>query len=242
MHLQGKTAIVTGAGHRLGAAIAEALAGRGCNLLIHHHASPQPAAEVAHRASALGVQACLAQADLTRIEGVHQLFEAFEKHYPQLDLLVNSAAIMQAVDLLTATEDDWQRTMALNLKGAFFCLQQAARRMQTHGGVIINISDLAGQRPMARFPIHSISKAGIDMLTRVAALRLAPGVRVNGIAPGPVLKPDRMPEARWEEMGKALPLRRVGLPANVIQAVMLLVENDFITGETIVVDGGDSLT
>jgi pteridine reductase len=242
MQLEGKIAIVTGAGRRLGAAIAEALAGRGCNLMIHHHASPQPAAEVARWANALGVQAHVAQADLSRVEGVRQLFESFDACFPQLDLLVNSAAIMQAVDLLKATEDDWQRTMALNLKGPFFCLQQAALRMQARGGVIINISDLAGQRPWPRFPIHAISKAGVDMLTRVAALRLAPEVRVNGIAPGPVLKPEGMPAARWEQIGEALPLRRAGGPENVVQAVLFLAENDFITGETIVVDGGDSLT
>ncbi len=242
MLLQGKTAIVTGAGHRLGAAIAEGLAGRGCNLLIHHHASPKPATEIARRANALGVQAHVAQADLSRLEGVHQLYESFDGCFPQLDLLVNSAAIMQAVDLLTATEDDWQRTMALNLKGAFFCLQQAALRMQARGGVVINISDLAGQRPWSRFPIHAISKAGVDMLTRVAALRLAPDVRVNGIAPGPVLKPEAMPAARWEQIGGALPLRRAGRPEHIVQAVLFLAENDFITGETIVVDGGDTLT
>ncbi len=242
MQLQGKTAIVTGAGRRLGAAIAEALASRGCNLLIHHHASPQPAAELARRANALGVQAHVAQADLARVEGVHQLFESFDGCFARLDLLVNSAAIMQAVDLLTATEADWQRSMALNLKGPFFCLQQAALRMQARGGVIINISDLAGQRPWMRFPIHSISKAGVDMLTRVAALRLAPGVRVNGVAPGPVLKPEGMSLARWDQMGEALPLGRAGGPENVVQAVLFLAENDFITGETIVVDGGDTLT
>jgi pteridine reductase len=241
MQLQGKTAMVTGAGRRLGAAIAEALAGRGCHLLIHHHASPQAAAEVARRAGDQGVQAHLAQADLSRFEGVQRLFEIFDDHYPQLDLLVNSAAIMQAIDLLSATEEDWQRTMALNLKGTFFCLQQAALRMQALGGLIINISDVAGRRPWPRFPIHSVSKAGVEMLTQVAALRLAPKVRVNAIAPGPVLRPEKMPESRWERIGDALPLHRTGEPGHVVQAVLFLAENDFITGETIAVDGGDAL-
>ena len=241
MHLQGKTAIVTGAGRRLGAAIAEALADRGCNLLIHHHASPQPAAAVAKRAAALGVQVHVAQADLSRVEGVRQLFKSFDACFPQLDLLVNSAAIMQAVDLLKATEDDWQDTMDLNLKGAFFCLQQAALRMQAHGGAIINLSDTLGHRPHPRFPIHSISKAGIETLTRVAALRLAPEIRVNAIAPGPVLQPDGMSDARWRQIGAALPLGRPGTPESVVQAVLFLAENDFITGETVVVDGGDAL-
>jgi len=241
MQPQGKTAIVTGAGRRLGAAIAEALAGRGYNLLIHYHASDRPAAELTRRAVELGVQAHSVQADLSRREGIHQLFSAFDGYFPRLDLLVNSAAVMLASDLLTATEDDWQLTMALNLKGTFFCLQQAALRMQAQGGVIVNISDVAGREPWPRYPIHSISKAGVEMLTRVAALRLAPAVRVNAVAPGPVLKPEPMSDTRWREIGEALPLQRPGSPENVVHAVLFLVENDFITGETIVVDGGDTL-
>lgn len=242
MQLEGRTAIVTGAGRRLGAAIAEALAARGCNLLIHHRASPLEASEVARQAAEHGVEAHVARADLANVEGVHQLFEAFEAHFAHLDLLINSAAIMQAVDLLSATEADWQRTMGLNLKGAFFCLQQAALRMQARGGVIINISDVAGRRPWPRFPIHSISKAGVEMLTQVAAMRLAPQVRVNAIAPGPVLKPAKMTDARWEEIARSLPLGHPGNPNNVVQAILFLIENDFVTGQTIVVDGGDTLT
>jgi NAD(P)-dependent dehydrogenase (short-subunit alcohol dehydrogenase family) len=241
MHLQGKTAIVTGAGRRLGAAIAEALAGRGCNLLIHHHASAQPAAAFAQRAAALGVHVHVAQADLAELGGIRQLFQAFDDYFPRLDVLVNSAAILRAVDLLAATEADWQATMDLNLRGAFFCLQQAALRMQAHGGAIINLSDAVGHRPHPRFPIHSISKAGVETLTRVAALRLAPGVRVNAVAPGPVLQPDSMSDARWRQIGAALPLGRPGTPESVVQAVLFLAENDFITGETLVVDGGDAL-
>jgi pteridine reductase len=209
--------------------------------LIHYHASERPAADLVRRLLAQGVQAHRVQADLSRREGVQQLFLAFDDVYPRLDLLVNSAAIMLASDLLTATEDDWQRSMGLNLKGAFFCLQQAALRMQERGGVIVNLSDVAGRQPWPRYPIHSIGKAGVEMLTRVAALRLAPAVRVNAVAPGPVLKPERMSDARWSEIGGALPMRQPGSPENVVHAVLFLVENDFITGETIVVDGGDTL-
>jgi pteridine reductase len=242
MVLHGKTAIVTGAGRRLGAAIADGLAMRGCSLLLHHHASPESASEVAQAARHHNVAVHVAQADLSRLEGVLQLFESFDQHFSHLDVLVNSAAIMQAVDLLKATEDDWQRTMGLNLKGAFFCLQQAALRMQPDGGVIINVSDVAGLRPWPRFPIHSISKAGIEMLTKVAALRLAPKVRVNAVAPGPVLKPDRMTDERWAEIGAGLPLGHAGQPEQIVQAVLFLIENDYVTGETLVVDGGDTLS
>lgn len=239
MEISGRTAIVTGAGRRLGAAIALALAERGCNLMVHHHASSEDASEVVKHAQRRGVRAQAAQADLTRSEGVDSLFEAFDKEFERLDILVNSAAVMHAVDLLQATEADWQGTMALNLKGTFFCLQQAARRMQGHGGAIINLSDIAGRKPWTRFPIHSISKAGVEMLTRVAALRLAPSIRVNAVAPGPVLKPESMTQARWEEIGRGLPLQRPGSPQDAVAAVLFLLESDFITGATLVVDGGD---
>jgi pteridine reductase len=111
--------------------------------------------------------------------------------------------------------------------------------MQRHGGAIINVSDIAGHKPWGRFPIHSISKAGVEMLTRVAALRLAPSIRVNAVAPGPVLKPESMTQARWEEIGRTLPLQRPGSPQDAVAAVLFLLESDFITGATLVVDGGD---
>jgi pteridine reductase len=129
--------------------------------------------------------------------------------------------------------------MDLNLRAAFFCLQAAARRMQAGGGAIVNISDVAGQRPWSRYPIHSISKAGVDMLTRSAALALAPSVRVNGVAPGPVEKPSRMAEGRWAEIGRAVPLGRPGSGDDVAAAVVFLLQNDYLVGETIAVDGGD---
>jgi pteridine reductase len=113
--------------------------------------------------------------------------------------------------------------------------------MEGRGGAIVNISDVAGQRPWRRYPIHSISKAGLDMLTRTAALALAPAIRVNAVAPGPVLKPERMPDERWAEIGDAVPLRRTGRADDVAAAVVFLLRHDYLIGETIAVDGGDLL-
>ena len=110
--------------------------------------------------------------------------------------------------------------------------------MSANGGVIVNISDLAALQPWPRFPIHSISKAGVEMLTRNAALILAPLVRVNAVAPGPVLKPTGMSDDRWAEICAELPLQRGGTAQDVAEAVLFLCKNDFITGETLVVDGG----
>jgi pteridine reductase len=239
MDLDGRSALVTGGAHRVGRGIALALAERGCNLVVHFHKSKEAAEQTATQIRKLGVKASIIQADLSRHEDIVHLFESLDESSIQLDVLVNSAAIMQAVDLITAEEGDWNRTIDLNLKGAFFCIQQAAKRMQVRGGVIVNISDIAGLRPWARYPIHSISKAGVEMLTKVAALALAPKIRVNAIAPGPVLKPDKMKEGRWQEIASNLPLGRPGKVEDVAEAIIFLVENDYINGETIIVDGGN---
>jgi pteridine reductase len=159
-----------------------------------------------------------------------------------LDVLVNSAAIMQRIDFDEVGVEDWSSTINLNLRAPFFCIQHAARIMKrNHGGVIINISDIAGLKPWPRFPVHSISKAGMEMLTRVAARTYAPEIRINAIAPGPVLKPDEMSDERWKQIGAKLPLGKPGNPAAIVEAVLFLIQNDAITGETLAVDGGDQL-
>ncbi len=240
MQLAGKTALVTGAAHRLGRAIALALAAEGCDVVVHFHHSADAAAATAAEIAALGVRALPIQADLSRLADIEALGGVIDRDVRGLDLLVNSAAVMLRSDLLQATEADWQRTIDLNLKAAFFVLQMAARCMRRQGGgAIINIADIAGLRPWKRFPIHAISKAGVLMLTQVAALALAPDIRVNAIAPGPVLKPDTMTVARWEEFSRGLPLRRAGTPQDVAQAVIFLAQNDYVTGETLIVDGGN---
>ncbi|MEJ2551188.1 MAG: SDR family oxidoreductase [Anaerolineales bacterium] len=241
MDLQGKTAVVTGGAHRVGGAISLALAERGCRVVVHFHTSAAQADRTASNIENLGLECIKVQADLGQYAGVLALFEAIDQVGWSADILVNSAAIMKAADLLKADETDWARTIDLNLKGAFFCLQQAAARMQTQGGLIVNITDIAGQRPWPRHPIHSISKAGLEMLTQVAALKLAPKIRVNAVAPGPVAKPESMSADRWREITNELPLKRGGDSRDVARAVLFLAENDFITGETLVIDGGNRL-
>lgn len=242
MQLNGKVALVTGAAHRLGRSIALALAREGCDLMLHFHRSAEAADQTASAVSALGVRAVPTQADLTEVEGVHHLFAAVDTAFGGVDLLVNSAAILEQIDLLEATEDDWRRTVGLNLKGAFFTLQQAAGRMRSRGGgSIVNISDTAAHRPWQRFPLHSISKAGLEMLTQVAAYRLAPEIRVNAVVPGPTLKPDWMPNSRWQQIVERTPLRSVVEPDEVASAVVFLMKNDYITGHIMRVDAGTLL-
>ncbi|MEX0788372.1 MAG: SDR family oxidoreductase [Anaerolineales bacterium] len=243
MILKGKTALVTGAAHRVGRSLALALADRGCNLVLHYHHAQAESEAAIRQALERGVRAHPAMADLRDPAQLEELFSVVDREFGGLDVLIQSAAIMEPVDLLLATAADWHRTIDLNLRAAFFGLQLAARRMRARGGgAIVNISDIAAHRPWRRYPIHSISKAGVEMLTRVAALALAPDIRVNAIAPGPVLKPSILSEERWAEISQALPLQRAGTPLDVARAMIFLLENDYVTGETVLVDGGDRLS
>lgn len=239
MDLTGKVALVTGGGHRLGRAIVLRLAESGCDVMIHYHSAGDAAAETRLQAQQSSVRAELAQADLSRVEGVELLFAQLDQTFGGIDLLVNSAAVLEQVGLDQASEQDWRRTVGLNLKGAFFCLQQAARRMRTRGaGAIVNVSDTAGHRPWKRFPLHSISKAGLEMLTQTAAYALAPEIRVNAVVPGPTLKPPWMSEPRWEQITRRLPIQRAVPAADVAEAVVFLLRNGYVTGHTLRVDGG----
>ena len=242
MELPGKIALITGGAHRVGREISIALAQAGCHLAIHYHHSEKAAKDTASTAKALGVNTAIFRSDLRMRDQIEELFLLIDSQYGSLDILVNSAAIMNKVAFQKAEEDDWHDTIDLNLKAPFFCIQKAAERMLINGaGAIVNISDIAGLRPWRDYPVHSVSKAGLEMLTKVAARAYAPEIRVNAVAPGPVLKPDEMSNARWQELGAALPLQHCGNAEDVARAVIFLLENDFITGETLVVDGGNQL-
>jgi NAD(P)-dependent dehydrogenase (short-subunit alcohol dehydrogenase family) len=240
MELTGKVAVVTGAAHRVGRAIALGLARRGSNLVIHYHSSEPAAVETEQQAAGLGVRAVRARADLRRPEDVVRLFETADKVLGGVDVLVNSAASLEAQDFMSLSADDWDHVLDLNLRGPFLCLQQAAQRMRARGGgAVVNISDIAAHWAWPRYPAHSVSKAGLEMLTRVAALALAPTIRVNAVAPGPVEKPPGMSGERWSSLGRALPLQRTGTAEQIAEAVVFCLENDYVNGEIIFVDGGD---
>jgi pteridine reductase len=242
MDLKNKVAIVTGSAHRVGRHIALALAKEGCHLMVHFHRAVEEAEKTISELREIGVRASSVQADLSKSEGIHKLFEAVDHEFGHLDIHVNSAAILNPQHLLEVQEKDWDETINLNLKGAFFCTQAAARRMKLQGeGCIINISDVIGHKPWERFPVHSISKFGVEMLTRLAAVTLAPQIRVNAVVPGLIMKPEGMEDSRWETLAKDSPLRRSGTPSELVSAVLFLLKNDYVTGEILVIDGGISL-
>jgi len=236
--LPNKTALVTGGAHRVGKAIALELAQAGANLCIHYNASEKAAQETAAEIETLGVRAWALKADLSQPTEIEALFAGVSAACGSLDVLVNSASIMETGDARTLPLEAWNRSLAINLTAPFLCAQHAARLMG-NGGVIINITDGSALRPWANYPAHSVSKAGLAQLTQVLAKALAPNIRVNAVSPGPVMKPPHWEESRWERVAQGTLLKRAGSGYDVARAVRFLIENDFITGETLVVDGGE---
>jgi pteridine reductase len=178
-------------------------------------------------------------ADLTDAAVARALPERVVGTFGRLDVLVNSAAIMQRLSLEETTPEQWDQIHALNLRSVFFCTQGAAPALRASGGKIVNLADLAGLEPWTGFVAHSISKAGVIMLTKVLALSLAPEVTVNAIAPGAVLVPDDYSAEERDRLARSTPLRRLGSPADVVSALLYLLEGgDFVTGQVLVTDGG----
>ncbi|MBC7872312.1 MAG: SDR family oxidoreductase [Chitinophagaceae bacterium] len=242
--LQGKVAFVTGSARRVGREIALEFARQGANLVIHHHASQTDAESAAEEARALGVQAIIIQGDQSKAVDVVGMFGEIEAHYGRLDILVNSAASFKKTPLLDVTIEEWESVIGTNLTGPFLCIQSAAHLMikGDAGGAIINISDNSGLSPWKARPAHSISKAGVVMLTQVAALALADyNIRVNCVVPGPVLPAAGEPESSVHEVAEGLPLKRLGSPQNIADACVFLATSDFATGTILRVDGGEGL-
>lgn len=243
MELRGKVALVTGAGRRLGRVMARALADRGMTLAIHHHASGKGATELRDEILRAGGRAACFTADLSDAEAAHDLPSRVVSQFGGLDVLVNSAAIMDRARFDETTPERWNETMDLNLRSVFFCTQGAAPALRKARGKVINLADLAGIEPWPGFVAHSISKAGVVMLTKVMALSLAPEVTVNAIAPGAVLVPENYTAEDRERLVRSTPLRRLGSPADVVAALLYLLEGgEYVTGEVLVVDGGRLVT
>jgi pteridine reductase len=232
-----RTALVTGAGRRLGRAIAVALGSRGMRVAVHYHGAEQDAGETASQIRDAGGEAFTLRADLRDLGAPQRLVTEAVERLGSVDVLVNSAAVMIRTPLEDVTEAVWDEIFALNLRAPFFCAQAAAARMKD-GGVIINIADLAAFEAWTGYIPHGASKAGVVHITRALAKRLAPRVRVNAVAPGAVLLPDDWSTADAERLVGTTPLERLGSPADVTQAVLYLIDAAYVTGETIIVDGG----
>lgn len=237
--LAGRVALVTGGAIRLGRAFTEALAERGMRVAVHCHGAHADADALVHELRTRRTDAETFAADLRDATAPVALIEQVVARFGGLDVLVNSAAVMERVTVADTTVERWDDVMNLNLRAPFFLAQQAAPHLAARHGTIVNIADLGGLEPWPQYAAHSISKAGVIMLTKVLAAALAPDVTVNAIAPGTVMVPDDFDDARRAFLTATTPLQRLGTPDDAVQALLYLVERaDFVTGETMVVDGG----
>jgi len=233
-------ALVTGGAHRLGKAFALSLARMGYSIALHYRASANEADHTVKEIRALGVDCLPIRADLTLPEKIDFLFSLVDEFKTPLKVLVNSAAVMPVGKPQELEIHDWDLALDLNLRAPFMLAQEAAKRM-TNGGLIVNITDIGAQKAWSRYPSYTVSKAGLESLTKLLARALAPTIRVNAIAPGLVLPSDVVTEEQWDNLVQKLPLKRAATLEEVTSALEFLIKNEYVTGQTIVVDGGYSL-
>jgi pteridine reductase len=238
--LLNKVALVTGSGKRLGRAVALGLAQEGADVVIHYWSSEADARSAVAEIEKFGRRSIALRGDLGNVTEIPQLFQQIDVHFGRLDILVNSAANFIQTEFASTTETLWDASLDTNLKAVFFCSQAAAPLLKKTGGAIVNFADIGGILGWSGYIPHSVSKAGVIMLTRCLAKALAPDVRVNAIAPGTITMPDDAPELEADFVRFA-PLHRSGRPEDIVGAVSYLAGAKFVTGTVLVVDGGRTL-
>jgi pteridine reductase len=242
MDLNGKAALVTGGAVRVGKAIALALAGAGADVIINYRSSADAAIQTVAEIEALGRHAVAVKADVSQGDQVQTLVEAAVERLGRLDVLVNSASLWRRTPWAELDEAAWDQLVDIALKGPFLCAKTAAPHLIAHGdGAIINIVDLSAIIPFRNYLPHSAAKAGLVNLTYSLAMELAPVVRVNAIAPGPVLPPPEYTEQQVQAAARRTLLGRWGTAEDVAQAAVFLAQAPYITGVMLPVDGGERL-
>ena len=242
--LQGKTALVTGASRRVGAAIVRRLHAGGANLVLHYRSAEADTAKLeAELNAARAKSATKVKAELLAASAPRALVSAALESFGRLDLLVNNASSFFPVAVGAIEASHWDELLGSNLKAPLFIAQEAAPHLAKGQGAIVNIVDIHAERPLKGYPVYTIAKAGIAALTRSLAIELAPDVRVNGVAPGAIAWPedDQFPDAERKRIVASTPLGRVGSPDDIAQAVHFLACAPFVTGQILAVDGGRSI-
>jgi pteridine reductase len=242
--LQGKTALVTGAARRIGAAIARRLHGAGANVVIHYRGAEADAAALeAELNAARAGSAAKVKADLLAPIAPKMLVSAALERFGKLDLLVNNASTFYPTGVGAIEAGHWEELMGSNLRAPLFLAQEAAPHLKKQSGAIVNIADIHAERPMKGYVVYSIAKAGLVAMTRSLAVELGPEVRVNAVAPGAIAWPEdgQFPPPERGRIVATTPLSRLGSFEEIARAVHFLATAPFVTGQTLAVDGGRSV-
>ncbi len=238
--LRGKVALVTGAARRIGRSIALRLAQEGADVVVNYRHSAEDAEQVAEEIRSKGVRGLAAQADVSVVSEVQEMFSNVERKMGRLDILVNNAGVFFAAPVLQMSVQQWDTAMNSNLKSQFLCAQAAAPMLKRNPpGRIISLSSLGGMLAWPNFTHYCVSKAGSIMLTKCLARALAPDILVNSIAPGTIQFEGEIPD---EDYIRRAPLGHTGTGSDIAEAVLFLARSEFVTGQVIAVDGGRSLT
>jgi NAD(P)-dependent dehydrogenase (short-subunit alcohol dehydrogenase family) len=242
MQSENKIALVTGGAKRVGRSIVEKLAQNGYDVVINHHASDEQAQEVKQLVEQFGRRCLVVKADIQSPQAVHDMFLAIQEYFGRIDLLVNSASLYASHSFPC---DDFQPlydSFGVAVYGSLYCANEAAKIMLPQGnGAIINIIDLFAFYPRKNMMFHGISKAALASLTQYLAVELGPTIRVNAIAPGPVLPPEQYSAERQIKSAERTLLKRWGKPEDVANAVLYLAEAEYVTGDIMFVDGGSHI-
>ena len=241
--LSNKIVLITGAAHRIGATTARMLHAEGMNILLHYRNSREAAESLQAELNAIRSDSVhLIQADLHDTANLPALVEQAIQIWGRLDVLINNASSFYATPIGSVSETQWDDLIGSNLKAPFFLSQAAAPYLCQHGGCIVSIVDIHAERPLKEFPVYSMAKAGLVMLTKSLACELGPEVRVNAIAPGAILWPENLGENEKEKIISRTFLKRQGEPEDIARAILYLIRDaGYMSGQVLTVDGGRSL-
>lgn len=244
MDLQGATVVVTGGAIRVGRHVAGRLAERGANIVVNYRTSAREAEGAVAEFRGQGVGSLAVQADVSTHAGVQAILDAATGEFGSVEVLINNASIYAPTPFDELDEADFDRNIAVNLKGPYLGCWLFGRHMQAQGrGKIVNVADWAVERPYVNYAPYFVAKGGVVALTRVMAKELAPAVQVNAVAPGPILMPADFDQETIRAVEQATPLGRIGDPEDIAQTILYLVEGtDFVTGAVIPVDGGRTVS
>jgi pteridine reductase len=239
-----KNVLITGAAKRIGAACARLLHSEGCNVFLHYRSSKEDALLLCDELNQQRPDSAkVMQADLLKMNELESVAREARMAWGGIDVLVNNASSFHPGAVAKVTEQQWDELLGSNLKAPFFLAKALAETLADNKGCIINIVDIHAERGLSGYPVYSITKAGLAAMTKVLAKELGPAVRVNGVAPGAIIWPDKdlSEQARLEILQRVV-LKRSGEPVDIAKAVLFLIKDaDYITGQILTVDGGRTL-